>query len=153
MGAYQSTHVGIYLEVPYFKSEKETKSYKHPVTGNKMKSKFCPNTGAEGLEKINTHVEYLRPNSFIEKDGFIEDMFFAPEYSGGGKRVQTFILQNDKFTISEGEDDNIFNCDISNVNIAKLIAEFEIEYKKYLDYYKEEYGEISVCFGVVSYAH
>jgi hypothetical protein len=85
-------YIGIYLEVPYYKSEREIISYKHPITGKKMKSKFCPNTGLEGLEKINIHVDYIQPNSIniITPSGSYYD-------DGEGRLVRTNI--NDTTTV------------------------------------------------------
>lgn len=59
MGTYATTYVGIYLEIPFVKSERVMVTYKHPETGAKMKDKFCPLTGVKAIEKHNTEIIYF----------------------------------------------------------------------------------------------
>ncbi|MCK9416409.1 hypothetical protein M0Q97_07110 [Candidatus Dojkabacteria bacterium] len=74
-------------------------------------------------------------------------MFFAPAFCGAGSKTQTF---NTKYS---DQHSGVFNFDISELNIDKLKEEFTIEYKNYLDYYTEQYGEYEICYGVVNYEH
>jgi hypothetical protein len=156
MGAYNSTYIGVYLEIPYIKVEKTKITYTHPNTGNKMSNKFCPDTGLEGIlhEKIET--KYSSPCHFIDEDGLEdgldEDTFFAPEYTGGAKNTSTFILnRKNKFAHS---DDGLFNYSIdTNTDIESLISEFKSKYSDYLDYFVKNYDIVNIKYGVVNYAH
>lgn len=147
MGADRSTYVGIYLEIPHYRHEKTVVTYKHPVTGNKMKSKFCPDSGVECVETIHTEITYIEPRPEITKDGFEEDMFFRPAYTNAGKRIETFIL-NDAKSLEELE-----NRSLNFVDITGSINIFKICYKKYIDYYTDLYGKVDIHYGVVNYAH
>jgi len=151
MGATNSTYIGIYLEIPHYKEERIEKIWRNPESGKKVNYKFNPETGLESIRDEITHIDWVEPNSYIEKEGFREDMFFEPAYTGGGKRVCTFISNGGKFRLDN--DSDIFNFNISNIDIPKLIAEFKDELKKYLDYYTETYGEYEVKFGIVNNAH
>lgn len=152
MGAYNTTYVGIYLEIPFVKGTITETFYVHPETGKKQKNRFDANTGRENLKKIEERIEYLTPHSWIEDvDGLCSDEFFTPAYTNGGKRIQTFILSGK--TKYSKTDSDLFNLNLSNLDIPKLIEEFKIEYKPYLDYYTNEFLEINVLYGIVNYAH
>jgi hypothetical protein len=148
MGMSKETYVGIYLEVPYMKKEVKTVTYKHPETGKTMKSKFCPNTGVEGIKTVNTNTEYQWPCPYIQEDGFVEDIFFSPAYTGAGKNIQTFLLSEGINVLDETE-----NYSLTNKNISEIIENFKVKYAKYLDYYTKEFGEYTIHYGVVNYVH
>lgn len=152
MGAYNSTYIGIYLEVPFSKTTKIDKYYVHSETGKKQNSKFDANTGRENILKEESKEVDVYPSPYIENvEGLNEDEFWTPAYTGGCKRTETFILNgNRKYS---NVDDDLFNFDLSGIDISKLIDEFKIEYKPYLDYYMKEYGEFEVKYGVVNYAN
>jgi len=154
MGAYRHTYVGIYLEVPHTKVETTVKFYKHPTSGKNMKSRFDQDTGVEGIEneRINIHYEQASPY-IVDKEGFIEDMFSSPayqagDYSGGKNKYTTFLLNENDIELGELE-----NLDLSDINIQEKIKDFKEDYKKYLDYYIELYGEVNIYYGIVNYAH
>lgn len=147
MGAENSTYVGIYLEIPFRKHEQKVMSYNHPVTGRKMKNKFCPDSGAECVATTKVDITYVEPDAYIQKEGFEEDTFFSPAYTGGGNRVATFIL-NDSRSLEELE-----NRSLTHVDIAGIIDIFKISYKKYIEYYTDLYGKVDIHYGVVNYAH
>ena len=151
MGAYNSTYIGIYLEIPYTKVEKVITKYKHPTTGNNMSSRFCKDTGVEGIKIENKMNEYVRPSAYIEDvEGLEECKFFSPEYANGGKNIETFILNNDDdFSHRDGD---LFNFSMTKSPIG-LIDAFKVRYSNYLDYFKDLYGEVNVYYGVVNYAH
>jgi hypothetical protein len=151
MGVSNSTYVGVYLEIPYFKSEVKVITYKHPLTGYKMSKKFCPETGIEGLVVERTDIHYIRPNAYIDKDGFNEDMFFSPEYTFNGERTQTVILNgSSKFGCELGECENFV---IGEVDVDNIIISFTKTYKKYLAHFNDEYGDFKILYGVVNYSH
>jgi hypothetical protein len=153
MGMYKSTYIGIYLELPYYKQETKVEFYKHPVTGKIMKSKFCPDTGVECIKSERIDISYEAPDAYIDvsSSNLLSSMFFAPAFCGAGSKTQTFILNsNTKYSYNHS---GLFNFDISELNIDKLKEEFTIEYKDYLDYYTEQYGEYEICYGVVNYQH
>jgi len=155
MSAYKNTYVGIYLEVPHKKVEKKTIFYKDPETGERMKSKFNPETGVEGLkdERIANIYEVASPY-IIDENYLREDMFWCPAYHAGdyyvGKnKFTTFLLNND----FENDVSEIANFDLSKINIKKELNDFKEKYSKYLDYFKNKYGDIRIYYGVVNYAH
>lgn len=153
MGTYNSTYIGIYLEIPFVKVEKEIITYTHPTKGTKMSKKFCPDTGVEGIEHKRTETEYSVPNTWIDVDGLDEDMFWQPAYTGGGKKIATVILNgnDDKFAHT---DDDYFNYSIdSSINIVGLISEFKEKYSEYLNYFINEYEVVNIKYGVVNYGH
>lgn len=152
MGAENSTYIGIYLEIAHVKSTITETKYCHPETGKVQKHRFDENTGQENIKKTTTREEYKEPRSYIvDVDGLNEDEFFTPAYTGGGKRIQTFVLNSSKNKYGRHLDE-IENYEV-NINIGELINQFNIDYKKYLDYYKNLYGEVSVKYGIVNYAH
>lgn len=89
MGAYNSTYVGIYLEIPFYKTEKTITTFKHPVTGKTMKSKFCGETGAEAIVTTRIESQLVEPSYWIEDQEDLEgDTFWQPAFTGGGKILQ-----------------------------------------------------------------
>lgn len=152
MGVYNTTYFGIYLEIPFLECTKTETFYVHPETGKRQQNRFDANTGRENTLKSEEKIVHVEPNAYIDDvDGLDEDMFFRPAYTNGGKRIQTFVLNcRSKFSSS---DSDLFNLDVSNIDIPKLIEEFKVEYKKYLDYYISEYEVVNVKYGVVNYAH
>lgn len=152
MGTYNTTYVGIYLEIPHLKTTKTETFFVHPETGKRQKSKFDANTGRQNDQKSEEKIFYITPMSYIEdNDELDEDEFFTPAYTYAGNKIQTFIL-NSKTKYSNSDSD-LFNLDLSDKNITKLIEEFKIEYKQYLDYYIDKYKEVNIKYGVVNYAH
>lgn len=78
-----------------------------------------------------------------------EDTFFTPAYTNGGKRIGTFVLNgSSKYSFIE---DDIFNYDLSDINIPQLIEDFKVEYSKYLDYYQKKFGDLKIKYGIVNY--
>ncbi len=153
MGTYRTTFVGVYLEIPFVKHETKVITYKHPVTGHKMPKRFCADTGIEGIAKERIDTNYFEPNLNIQdEEGFREDMFFTPAYTGGGKRISTSIYDGDDkvfgTTIEELE-----NYNFGEDNSENIIRVFKEKYKKYLDYVDSLYDDIQICYGVVNYAH
>jgi hypothetical protein len=158
MGTSNSTYVGIYLEIPFLKGTVTEKFYASPTSGKRQKNKFDAQTGVRNLDKTETSVVYIEPTPWIEDvEGLCVDEFFRPAYTGGGKRIETFILSgaDNKFKVCcvDSWDRNLFNTDLSSLNIPQLIEEFKVEYKAYLDYYIQEYETVNIKFGVVAYAH
>lgn len=151
MGTYNSTYIGIYLEVPYSKATRIVKTYVDPQ-GKKTKNKFDPNTGQKNGVKEEMVVDEITPSSYIvDVPGLGEDEFFTPAYTNGGKKIQTFLL-NGRSKYSYTEDD-LFNFDLGNVNPSQLIEDFRVEYAPYLEYYQQKYGDFTIKYGVVNYAH
>lgn len=158
MGAEYSTYIGIYLEIPYQKKETKVTTFKHPETGHKMKSKFCGQTGVEGVPHTRIDTSYDSPQPWIYEDGFDrEDTFWGPESSIGNQvrkqsdKFATFLVNDhNKYNINC---DRIDNCDFAEIDTQKLIEEFKIEYKKHIDYYTKEFGEVEISYGLVNYAH
>ncbi len=153
MGAYRTTFIGIYLEIPFLKGEVKVTTYKHPTTGNKMSSRFCPTTGAEGVATVRTDVHYVEPNGNIQDvDGLRENMFFTPAYTGGGKRISTFIYNGDEKVFGETIDE-LENFAFGEEGSQYMIECFKLKYSDYLEYFRKQYNDVEVYYGVVNYAH
>lgn len=153
MGTYRGSYLGIYLEVPFLKHEETVTFYRNPVTGKPMKKRFNPETGVEGTKESRVEVNYLTPNPYIDDvEGIRADEFSRPAYTGGGKRIETFVLSyTGKYKI--GEAGELENIDISDINVPKLIEEFKVDYAWHLEQYTDWYKEVNVKFGLVNYAH
>ena len=155
MGAENSTYVGVYIQIPHYKKEHRRDVLRHPVTNKVMKTKFCPMSGEAGIPDVIVENVWVEPTRYIdepwvEENGFTEDEFFSPAYTRSER--ETVILSEGKYQLeTKGR---LFNLDIRDVDAKKLIEEFKIEYKLYLDYYDSFYfDDLKVCFGVVNYAH
>jgi hypothetical protein len=155
MGTYNSTYVGVYIQIPHYKKEHRRDVLRHPKTNKVMKTKFCPMSGEAGIPDVIVENVWIEParsidEPWVKEQGFREDEFFAPVYTRSER--ETVLLSNGKYQLkTNGE---FFNLDISDVDPKKLIEEFKIEYKLYLDYYYDfHFDDLKVCFGVVNYAH
>ena len=156
MGAYPSTYIGIYMIVPYGTEEEKESFFVHPETKRKMKTKYCPDTGAEGIKETRTKTVPKYPHAYIDEEGFDEDTFFSPEYDGTDSNHKTFILNTSKtqYTCDGFNDEESFNIDITTLGDAnKLIEDFKKEFKKYIDYFEKEYGKVTIHYGVAHYYH
>ncbi len=146
MGSYKNVYIGVYLKVPFLKGEEVKVSYKHPETGKKMSSKFCPQTGVE-CEKVKTTIpKTIYPSPYIEDvEGYDEDMFTCADVI---KNVSLFLLnESGRFSFF---DDEPFCKDFTE-SPETLIEDFKVEYAKYLDYYRNLYGEFEIHYGAVLY--
>jgi hypothetical protein len=152
MGVYNSTYIGIYIEMPHIKTERKETKYKNPINGNKQKTKFNPDTGDEGVPYVITHTEWIEPDGYIEEEGYEEDMFFSPAYTGG-KKTSTIIVNGGEYNLTTSDD--LFNSDLSTIDPSQLLEDFKNDekYKKYIEYFIKEYGEVNIKFGIVNYAH
>jgi hypothetical protein len=151
MGSYNSIYIGVYLEVPN-KNKPEVVKYYLDNKGKKTKNKFDPETGQPNPVKEETIITKVIPRPYIvDVPGFVEDEFFSPAYTGIGDKVQTFLL-NGKGKFSFYGDD-LFNKDLTSINQSQIIEEFKVEYAKYLEYYQKEFGDFTIKYGVVYYAH
>lgn len=61
------------------------------------------------------------------------------------KLVEVFLDTQERYS-----DDDSF-CYAITGSPAELIEDFKVEFSKYLDYYKNLYGEFEINYGVVSY--
>lgn len=158
MGVDSSTYVGVYLVVPY---KKMTLVSSHYVTesGQKSEFKFCPNTGKEHklVDKTETKMdspwtEFDEYESLTEDemDELDDDMFWTPQYTKSPKNTSIFIL-NGKSKYKLANDDNESTTDLSNTNIPILLNDFSVDYVKYINAIKKEYGSVEVKFGAIHY--
>lgn len=161
MGIHKSTYIGIYLEV----SNKIVTSTKivwmHPDAPNKIiknpVGQYCPTDGKKYISKEISVEEILYATPYLEeageKRGLKDDVFCVIPYSAiPEKKGSTFIVNSlGKYNIDLDNDD-AFNVDLSTIgDIKELISSFEKEYQGYLDYYRAEFGEVLVKYGVVNY--
>lgn len=151
MGADNNVYIGVYLEVKNGK-RKETKVSYVNSNGNKAKSKFNSHTGEENTKVVKEVevVDYPNPYKLSMDNGLREDEFFSPEYCGAGRQKNTWISQYGDFKIGSGYD--LFNLDLSSVDIPSLKLKFMEYYKDYLESLGKDY-EYEVKFGIVHYAH
>ncbi|MDG1949866.1 MAG: hypothetical protein P8J32_03540 [bacterium] len=153
----QSTHIGIFLKFQEGDVEIKTTVLKSPETGKEFPLhgdvKFCPSSGKELVEHVNTKMEKLNVQGYIEDEieGLDEDAFWTPE----GCRV--IMIPNESsddvpfMSRSFGSYDNGGYIDLTEVDIQDTIEKFKQKYAAYLKYYEGEYGPVEVMFGAVSY--
>jgi len=153
MGTHRSTYIGPYLVVKDSTITNTIVEYFHPETGKKMKTKFDPNTGTEGVEKTRTE-NLSRENSpwDFTIDGFSEDDFFKPAYSGAPKGYTTWVCNFSKYS-PELDTDDEFNIDISSFDMGIIRGNFLSHYKDYFNKLIEMGIEFEICYGIVNYAH
>lgn len=146
MGVSRSIYIGVYLEVPFYKSEVKSNFYIN-ANGKKVSHRFNKETGVEHELKKEVKIKMFEPCPYItDNDKLYEDMFTTGAYYEGNEKRPFTLNSNSKYSKHE---DDIFNFDISGVNINELIISFKEDYKEYLDYYKTKYGEFEIKYGIV----
>lgn len=71
-----------------------------------------------------------------------------------GDEVATFILNSTSSKYNIGYINKPFNLDFQNIgDIKVLLEDFMLEYEKYLAYYREKFGDITVRYGIVYYEY
>ncbi len=155
MGAENSIYLGMYLEVSDGNKIESVVSYKDS-NGNKTSSKFNPDNGEENTMVITERNLTVHPCSYkIKVDGFDDDEFFMPSYSGAGKGVNTWVCNGKDFNINVDCHQDLFNLDLSFLDfeyISNVKKEFMEYYEKYLEELGKEFKYV-VKFGLVYYAH
>lgn len=148
MGAYPNTYVGIYLTYPQQKTIRHEKVWVHPTTGKQKKWRFNPETGEEMEQKTIEVVDKWWPSGYIDDvEGLDEDTFFG-QYNDG--HYVYFMLNGDSefaFTMDECESRAITTSDLND----DMFVRFQRKYRKYLDYFKEKYGQYEMHYGVINY--
>jgi hypothetical protein len=156
MGTYTSIYLGVFIKAPIKEIEITETKFVDPETGKTKKTKFCPETGREFKSEKFTRKEKNYPSAYIQEEGYNEDEFWQPEYHGAGKGFEVFLLsnRNPKYVIDVDIDDlDCINFIGKNNNYESIVDEFTKEYEKYINYYKKQYGEIEICYGLTIYAH
>jgi len=155
MGMEFSVYVGCYIEFPQGKVEVKKYCLESPKTNERFDIsgdvKFCPKTGVELKRVEEVYEEFLDPCPYIEDDVFgsdgnllQEDAFTIAESLRG-----VFLPNGKGYGVSSYGDE--LTKDLSGLDIKSEINNFKEEYKDYLGYYREKYGEFQVKFGVVGY--
>jgi hypothetical protein len=146
-------YLGIFLEVKYPIVEIEEIHYVDD-NGRKFTEPFNPKTGKALRKVVKINKEKNFPHADIEdNDSLDPEAFRSVEYHSGPKYTAYFILNSEsKYLYSinpENADDTI---EIKEpINPQELINDFKLEYKKYLDYYKDHYKyEFEVKYGLFS---
>jgi hypothetical protein len=156
MGTYTSIYLGVFIKVPIKEITITETKFVDQETGKTKKTKFCPDTGKEFKTETFTRKEKNHPSAYIEEDDYNEDEFWQPAYHGGGQEFQVFLLnsRNPKY-VMDADVDNLdcINFIGKNNNYESIVEEFTKEYEKYINYYKEQYEEIEICYGLTIYAH
>lgn len=151
MGAYNSTYVGIFLEVPIMVKEVEKEILKNSQGKVFNSGKFDPDTGEELIVEKVYDKKKVYPISYFEVDGKDNYDFWSPEYHQNSSKVKYFLLNGDRrFSkkIEPGE-----TLELSEIDIPNLIEELKKKYSFHLEYYKNIGYEVKIKWGIVNYAH
>lgn len=151
MGAYNSTYVGIFLEVPIMVKEVEKEILKNSQGKVFNSGKFDPDTGETLIVEKVYDKKKVYPISYFEVDGKDNDDFWSPEYHQNSSKVTYFLLNGDRRfskNIEPGE-----TLELSEIDIPNLIEEFKKKYSFHLEYYKNIGYEVKIKWGIVNYAH
>ena len=155
--------IGIYLKIKTSKKKTTVHYLMSPETGREFSIeegiKFCPDSGCKLVEKTRHREDLNSPYAYIEDEEsslYDNEDFWTPEYGPWDRKEAALFLLNviSKYATSLSEDPAEHSIN-KTVDPAKIISEFEIEYKEHLDFYKKEYGEnnVMVKYGIVSYAN
>jgi hypothetical protein len=153
MGAYPSTYIGVFLEVPI---EKKEVPYTVKVNSNGKefkKGNFDPETGEELKEETRYNNEEVYPYPYIDdNDELEEDYFWMPQYHQDYESKKYFLLNfSSKYSSTLEECETYEYSDV--IDTKSLIEEFKEEHKSYLEHYKNEGYNITIKYGIVNYAH
>lgn len=152
MGAYASTYIGVFLEVPIEEKEVPYKVLKNSIGKIFKSGKFDPDTGETLTEETIYKKKKIYPVPYIQDEEELEeDMFFSPEFHEGYGKIQYFLL-NFKSKYSETIDENE-TAEFTDIDIKEVIENFKEEYSKYLSYYKRIGYNFKIKWGIVNYAH
>lgn len=147
MGITRSVYIGVYLEVPFYKSDIKESFYVN-ASGKRQKSKFNQETGVKHELKTEIKTQKFEPSPYIDDDDNLnEDEFTCGPYFDMSNGATPFILNSSSIYSSHYND--LFNFDFSDVDIPKLLKSFKEDYKDYLDYYRTKYGDFKIKYGVV----
>lgn len=153
MAAYNSVYIGIYLEVKNSSRPKTETYYLNPTTNKEESTPFNSHTGQENVKKTREFQETVHSTPYeIEAEGFDEDEFFCPAYSGAPKGSNTWLINRyNEFRI-KGHGDMLVNIEMEHIDIPTLKEKFKKHYHKFL----EEVGKhfkYEIKYGIVYYAH
>ena len=151
MGAYNSTYVGIFLEVPVITKEVEKEVLKNSKGKVFTSGKFDPEIGEPLIIEKVFEKKRVLPTPYFEKDGVDDDTFWTPEYHQNTKNIRYFLINEyNKFhqKIEECE-----TLELTDVNIPNIIEDFKKEYSEYLEYYSLIGYDVKIKWGIVNYAH
>jgi len=163
MSIETNMYIGIYLKVPNAITEFDKTVYRDPETGESRKTKFNPETGEPNLEIVTKQTRRVHPWPDIDEllsEGEVftgdSDEFWCPQYGPWGDNFSLFMLNStkSKYRIRHANDNE--DCtDLldRDTDYKKLIEEFKVEYKPWLDIYEREYGEIYIGYGVITYSN
>ena len=151
MGAYNSTYVGIFLEVPIMVKEVEKEILKNSQGKVFNSGKFDPDTGEELIVEKVYDKKKVYPISYFEVDGKENHNFWSPEYHQNSSKVKYFLLNGDrKFSKNIEPSETL---ELSEIDIPNLIEEFKKKYSFHLEYYKNIGYEVKIKWGIVNYAN
>jgi len=154
MGAYKNIYVGCYLVVEPGSKEQNVTEFFHPTESYKMKTKFCPDSGAEGVKVTRTESVIVYPSPHeIGVEEFREDEFFSPAYTGVKENNSTWILNSRDSEFYFESDDDVCNIDLEDISPVDITRRFKEHYKNFIKEAEEKFGKVTAHFGVVYYAH
>jgi hypothetical protein len=146
----KSYYIGVYLDVKPLKNiQIEKKCY--ICNGVKVAHPFNPVTGEKLQESVFIKEERVTATSWIEKlgdydiRGLTEFEFSNFYYHSGPEKNIYFILNvpNPKYL---NEIEHTINID--KIDGEKIINDFMIDYKRYLDYYRHRGYDFEVKYGI-----
>lgn len=149
MGLYNSTYVGVFLEIPI----KQVKIPETIFVNSKGKefydnTKFDPETGERLKEKTVFKIVLDRPQPDVEFD-YDFDKFWAPTYHENCNNVKYFLI-NDERLINDELTTQEFS---GKMDFDEEIKKFKTTYAEYLEYYRDAGYDYKIKWGVVNYAH
>jgi len=152
MGYDMGLYMGVFVKVKGGPKEFKKKAYVNS-NGKEQSTRFNPSTGEEHRMTTITEVRNVEPNCYDLPDHLNEDEFWNPEFCGADQHWQNFMYQgeHDKYTTKLGDPENGMSIELPEFNKHQIIEDFKLEYKEYLDYWKEQYNEVEVTYGLIAY--
>jgi len=149
MGVYNSTYVGVFLEVKVETKDVPVKTLKNSKGEIFKSGKFDPNTGEELIEEITYKKSKVSPYPWLEG---VSENFWTPEYHYNKSKHVYFLLDiKSKYAKTIEECETIIFS--GTVDIPNLIEEFKEEFKEDLKIYSEMEYKYEIKWGVINYSN
>lgn len=157
MGVYNSTYVGVYMEIEHYKKEVTRNVLRNPETNKVVNYKFNEQTGLKSVEDTITENKWISPPEYFDEEcikllgltpeSINEDEFFSPAYTYNKR--STLYIPN----IDGGKSlDELDLYDLSDININVEIIKFRQKYRLLIEALSE-FKSITIGYGVITYAH
>jgi len=149
MGMY--FYLGTYLQVPHQQEITQLTKYKN-ANGVKVNSKFNSSTGEEHRAYMENQIEIIYPDAEMEDDDDFEDDYdLFRSVEGEELPNHSLFILNDDGDLGDISLHEKSTISMINMDFSKKLEEDKIKYKKHLDYYRKNYGDIKIDYGIVIY--